>query len=136
MSRIVLDCSITMAWCFKDEANPAADSALAGLNENDAVVPSIWPLEVANVLVLSERKGRITAEASARFIEMLAALPIFIDEQTTQKALKEVLALARVWQTTSYDAAYLELAMRVGAPLATLDARLKAAAARLGIPVL
>ena len=136
MSRIVLDCSIVMAWCFEDEANPVADAVLASLDENEAVVPSLWPLEVANVLVLGERKGRITSDATARFLDMLAALPIVVDEQTPQKALREVLALARTYQTTSYDAAYLELAVREGSPLATLDARLREAAAKLGIALL
>lgn len=97
--------------------------------------PPIWPLEVANVLVLSERKRRLTTAESARFIAVLTALPITVDDQTSHRAFNEVLALARAHRLTAYDAAYLELASREGLPIATLDNGLRKAARRLGIIV-
>ncbi len=135
MTRLVLDCSIAMAWCFEGEANPTADSVLESLVTAEAVVPSIWPLEVANVLANSERQGRITPARTAQFLAMFGALPIVVDEQTTRKALSDVLALARAHGLSAYDAAYLELAMREGAELATLDERLGQVAAKIGVTV-
>jgi predicted nucleic acid-binding protein len=133
MSRLVLDCSIAMAWCFEDEADPRADEVLARLVRDTAIVPGIWPLEVANVLAVCERKGRITVASTAQFLKMLGGLPIVIDDQGANRAFGEVLMLARTWRLSAYDAAYLELALREGCPLATLDAALQQAAAGLGI---
>ena len=80
MNRFVVDCSVTMAWCFADEPDAYSLSALAALSEDVGVVPSIWPLEVANVLVVAERRGRLREAASHRFLALLGRLPIVIDE--------------------------------------------------------
>jgi predicted nucleic acid-binding protein len=133
MSRFVLDCSMTMAWCFEDEADLRAESVLASLAANEAVVPGIWPLEVANVLAVYERQRRITAAEIAVFLEMLKGLPIGIDDRTVDNAFGNVLMLARTHQITAYDAAYLELALRTGCSLASLDATLNGTATGLGI---
>jgi len=133
MSRFVLDCSMTMAWCFEDEAGPRADAVLASLANNEAVVPSLWPLEVANTLAVSERSERVTPTDIASFLDMLRSLPVVVDDQTAKKAFGEVLALARTHRLSAYDAAYLELALRKGCPLASLDVPLNEAAAGLGI---
>lgn len=135
MTRLVLDCSMTMAWCFEDEAHPRADAVLASLADGEALVPSLWPLEVANVLAICERRERITAARSAQFLGMIGNLPITVDEQTARHALDKTLALARTLRLSAYDAAYLELALRAACPLASLDAPLNEAAAALGIAV-
>jgi predicted nucleic acid-binding protein len=133
MTRFVLDCSMTMAWCFKDEGGLRPESVLTSLASSEAVAPSIWPLEVANVLVVCERRNRLTAADVAAFISLLRKYPIHVDESTTANAFGDVLSLARSHQLTAYDAAYLELALRTGSPLASLDAKLNASATDLGI---
>lgn len=131
MTRFVLDCSMTMAWCFEDEATPYSESILAALSRNEAVVPALWGLEVANVLLVAERKKRILPAQSRRFLELLHDLPISVDTQV--KPAGELLNLARELQLTSYDACYLDLALRSGLPLASLDGDLVAAAKKLGV---
>jgi predicted nucleic acid-binding protein len=133
MNRFVLDCSTTMAWCFEDEADPRADTVLASMATHEAIVPSLWPLEVANVLAICERRGRITSAEIARFLQMLGNLPIVVDSETATRAFGEILSLARTEQLSAYDAAYLELAVREGCPLATLDATLAASSDKLGV---
>lgn len=134
--NLVLDCSIAMAWCFEDEATEFTDSVLDLLGEGSAKVPSIWPLEVANVLAISERKGRTNQAKITQFLQLLGDLPITVDAKTGEKAFTDVLTLARTNRITSYDAAYLELALREGLPLATLDGGLKRVAENLGVNVL
>lgn len=132
MRRFVLDCSVTMAWCFEDEADHYSDGVLAALSGSSAVVPGLWPLEVANVLMVSERRGRLTREDAQRFLEHLASLPISVDPIVPEAG--ELLAVARAHRLSAYDAAYLHLAVRTHLPLATRDRTLRAAAkaARVG----
>ena len=130
---LVIDNSVTMAWCFTDEATEYTESVLDLLRDSSAVVPSIWPLEVSNVLLLGERKQRVTYAKTTRFVQVLQELPISIDSETVSAALEAVLRLGREYGLTSYDAAYLELAMRRGLPLATLDERLTTAARQAGV---
>jgi predicted nucleic acid-binding protein len=122
-----------MGWCFEDEKNPYADAVLLALDNAEGVVPSIWPFEVANVLALSERAGRLDVARSAWFIRFLNDLPIRVDERSSSNAFGETLALARAHNLTVYDAAYLEVAIRSGVGLATQDNALRAAALRLGV---
>jgi predicted nucleic acid-binding protein len=130
---LVLDCSIALAWCFDDEATAATDELLDGLVNKTAAVPSLWHLELANALVLSERKRRISKAQTLEFISLIEGLPIVVDLETVSRALGAVLHLARAEKLTSYDATYLELAMRLGVPLASLDRDLLRAAKRLGV---
>jgi len=132
----VLDCSTAMAWCFEDEAVGYADRILDRLNRSPAVVPAIWMLEVANVLLVAQRKRRITVADSARFLGLLRALPIRTDEETSRRAWTDILPLAARLSLSAYDAAYVELAIRLDAPLATLDTHLMRAAKKAGIEVL
>lgn len=136
MTAFVLDCSVAVAWCFEDEATPETDALLHRLADETAAVPSIWPLEIGNVLALAERRGRITTARLTDFLTSLADLSITIDDGTSTRALHEILSLARAQRLTTYDAAYLELAMRLGAPLATRDRDLAAAATRLGAAII
>ncbi len=134
--NFVLDCSIAMAWCFEDEATEFTDSLLEELAEGSTKVPSIWFLEVANVLAISERKGRSNQAKISQFLGLLNSLPITVDTKTEEKAFTDILTLARTHKLTSYDAAYLELALREGLPLATLDEGLKRVASKLGVTTL
>ena len=136
MTAFVIDCSVAVTWCFEDEATPASDGLLDRLGEEEAAAPAIWPRELGNVLVMAERRGRIDAAQLAEFVALVRDLPVAIDQETPQRALDEVLALARAEKLTTYDASYLELAMRLGVPLATQDRELRHAAVRLGTPVL
>jgi predicted nucleic acid-binding protein len=129
----VLDASVTLSWCFADEITPFSDSVLARLARDLALVPSIWPLEVANVLRGAERRGRLTPAETTRYADLLYALPIEVLPVSLNQALGAILSLARSHEITSYDASYLALAAQEGLALATLDARLSAAAERAGV---
>ena len=133
MSGLVLDCSVAVSWCFEDEASPDTDALLERVRDEGALVPALWHLELGNVLVQAERRKRLTAADTTTRLELIADLPIVTDEETPIRALREVLTLARAERLTTYDAAYLELAMRKGLPLATKDQALVTAAKRVGI---
>ena len=133
--RLVLDSSIALAWCFADEKNAYADAIAALFPSIEATVPSFWPLEIGNILVVGERRGRNTQADTVQWTRFLGSLPIVVDDQTTAHAWSETVNLARSQNLSAYDACYLELALRLGLPLATLDARLKAAAVAAGVPI-
>jgi predicted nucleic acid-binding protein len=134
-NAFVLDGSVTMVWGFDDEADSYAEAILDKMPELQAHVPSLWPLEVANVLIVGERRNRVTAADAARFLAILSAFPIAVDDQTVAHAWSDTMHLARAHNLSAYDAAYLELAIRVGLPLAALDGRLKTAAQAMGVPL-
>lgn len=137
MSTFVIDNSIAMRWhlpCNKPSDQKYAEAVLASLAKDDAVVPNLWHLEAANVLAAAERQGNTTTIASERFIAQLERLPIHVDQLSAHYAFTRVLALARAYRLSSYDAAYLELAIREGLALATLDKQLSKAAKKAGIP--
>ena len=134
--NFVIDNSVIMSWCFKDETSQYSDNILEKLTVSMAVVPSIWPLEIANVLLEAERKNRLGEADSARFITLINKLPIKVEQETPERMLKEIFALAREYDLSSYDASYLDLAMRNGFPIATLDEKLRIAAQRSRVPVL
>ncbi len=136
MTSFVLDASVAMAWCFEDEATAATGAVLSRLSVETASVPAIWPIEVANVLAIAERRQRITVADSAAFIAKVENLAIHVDQETSSRAFTRILDVAREERLTAYDAAYLELAMRLGVPLATKDGPLGEAARRLGVIVL
>lgn len=136
MSGFVLDCSIAASWCFEDEADPAVDTLLDDLKVQGAAVPSLWPLEVTNVLLQAERRGRITMATVDGRLAAFAALPITVDTTSWLRTSAAILALARLHGLTTYDAAYLELATRQRLPLATKDKALRRAAAAVGVGLL
>lgn len=135
MSRFVLDTSVAASWFFEDEGGEYSSTVLESLNSAKAFVPSLWPLEIANVLVIAERRGRCSEAEAARFIELLDNLPITIDEDTAHRAMHATYQLAREYGLTAYDASYMELAMRLGAPLATMDRQLADAAQKAGVSI-
>jgi predicted nucleic acid-binding protein len=128
---IVVDASIMLAPALK-ETHPTSALAFAGMEQGDWVVPSLWWFELRNVLVVSERRGRITEQETSEFLQEISHLAI-IDRSPDEVS---IMALARRHRLSVYDAAYLELALRERAPLATLDAALADAARREGVPVL
>ncbi len=131
----VLDCSVAVAWLFEDETSRETDALLDALRLDAALVPALWHLEVGNVLTMAERRGRITPSQVAASLELLAALPIRT-ESLQPRLIPGIVALARNERLTAYDAAYLDLALRHGLPLATLDEALRKAAHRLQVPLL
>ena len=138
MSTFVLDCSVALAWLFQDEAGPNTDQLLKELRDDNsnAIVPSLWCLELGNVLTQAERRGRITAAQLTTALELVRSLPITTDAETDSRAFREILSLARTTSLTTYDASYLELAMRHGVPLATLDKDLIRAARGVAVKTL
>jgi predicted nucleic acid-binding protein len=132
----VTDNSVIMSWCFKDEGNQYADLVLDRLSGATAVEPSIWPLEVITVLLVAERRKRISEADSVRFITLLSQLPIVVEYEKTEQIMKDLLPLARIHHLSSYDASYLDLAMRKGVPMATLDNRLIDAAKAVDVKIL
>jgi predicted nucleic acid-binding protein len=136
VSAVVIDSSIALTWCFEDEASPETDVLFDRIRDEGAVVPGLWHLELNNVLLQAEKRGRIgTCDVAAR-LDLIAELPILIDQETTGRAWREILIIARAEGLTTYDAAYLELAVRRGLPLLTKDKELAGAAKRLGVVVL
>jgi predicted nucleic acid-binding protein len=131
---LVVDASVVLAWCFADEQEPYAVAVLRLLESRTATVPSVWPLEVANALVVAERRGRLKPARTADLIAEIAKLGIEVDSRTSSQVWKETLTLARRYGLSVYDAAYLELAIRESVPLATLDQALAEVARRLKLP--
>jgi predicted nucleic acid-binding protein len=135
-AAFIIDCSITMAWCFSDEATAAVSKLQDRLERETALVPAHWFLEVTNVLAMAEKRKRISPAKTAAFLGLLAEMDIEVDEEATRRAFEHLLPLCRSIGLTAYDAVYLDLALRRGLPLASLDDDLCAAARQLGIEIL
>lgn len=136
--KFVLDASVALLWLVP-QTNPSgidyADAMLTAMKESQAVVPSLFALEIANVVAKVESKGVVTEADSQRFISLLGQLNIATDQATMMHALGDTLNLARRYKLSAYDAAYLELALRAGLSLSTLDADLVKAATSAGVPI-
>ena len=132
---LIIDNSVVMSWCFKHEINTYSNAVLDCMTESAAVVPAIWPLEVVNVLWAAERRKFLTEADSVQFIRLLLQLPILVEFQSPESVLKDVLWLARAQGLSSYDASYLDLAMKKNLPLATLDKKLKKAATAVNVKI-
>lgn len=132
---IVIDCSIAMAWCFADEASKEADAILDRVRDEGAAVPALWHWEVANVLTGAVRKRRIAESDALATFAQFSRLPIAVDQDSPHRAWRETVMLSLAHKLTAYDAAYLELAMRLGCNLATLDTDLREAAEQVGVVV-
>ena len=136
MSGVVIDASVALAWCFPDEASVYADGILVALKGRSIVVPAVWGLEIANAMLVGERRKRLKQPEILRFVALLEGLSILQDAQAVTDNVSNVLPLARHYGLSAYDAAYLELAIRHSAPLATLDGDLQRAARRAGVRIL
>ena len=128
----VLDASAAATWCFSDEHDKVADRAFDRLTTDEAVVPHLWWFEIRNVLIVNERRGRVTEADTTAFLRDLGRLPIRVDANPGEPL---VLALARKHGLSVYDAAYLELAVRLYAPVASVARALKAAARSEGVGI-
>ena len=135
-AAFIVDCSIAMAWLFNDEATPKTAALLNRLATETALVPAWWFIEITNVLAMAERKGRIKPTESDAFIADLSKLGIERDDEAPDRAFTHLLALCRRHRLTSYDAIYLDLAVRRNLPLATLDDALRKAAHKSGVRLL
>ncbi len=131
--EFVLDSSVALAWCFRDEKAPAPVAVLDSLATARGIVPSLWHLEVANSLLVGERRKRSSEADTVNWLRFLGSLPIAVDEETFARAWSTILTLARSHNLSAYDASYLELASRRGLPLASLDKDLMTAAKAIGI---
>jgi predicted nucleic acid-binding protein len=127
----VIDASITAAWLLPDEKNSLAEQCLDAFESDHALVPGIWRYETRNLMLIAERRQRLSPQETQAALEVVARYPIHQDTVPEEAA---IVRLARKHALTFYDAAYLELALRRGVPLATLDARLGRAARAETIP--
>ena len=132
----VLDSSATLAWIYSDETTDAIRHVFDALSEDGAWVPGLWKLEVANILEMGVRRGRHDAAFRDATLADLALLSISLDPETDRQAWGPTVQLAARHRLTLYDAAYLELALRRGLPLATLDRELRSAASAEGVVLL
>ena len=132
-ANFILDCSVTMAWCFEDEITDYSENVFNALITAKAIVPSFWTLEVANVLLLAQRKKRISHIKATEFKSSLNLLPIQVDHSTAHRAMNSIMEIAEETNLTIYDATYLELALHTSLPLATLDQDLKKAARKMRV---
>ena len=133
---IIVDASMAIAWLFADERTDAAHAVMLRVVSGGAVVPSLWRLQVANVLRNAVRRGRCDEAYVDRSLERLSRFPLEVDDETSKHAWTATRTLSREQNLTPYDAAYLELAIRKSQPLATCDGDLIAAATRCGLEVL
>lgn len=132
--KFVLDASVAVAWCFEDESTKFSEGVLDSLsNGSEALVPSLWPLEVGNALLVAERRKRITLAQVTAILLRIAGFPISVIPIDAKHAFEQILPRARQQSLSQYDAAYLDLALREGLPLATLDAELRRAANITGV---
>ncbi len=132
--RLVLDASVAVAWCFEDETTPFTERVLdLVVKAAEVLVPAIWPFELSNALLSAERRKRITLAQTTSLLTRIAAFPIVVEPPRITQVFDQILSAARQRNLTAYDAAYLELTLRRGVPLATLDEDLRAAATAAGI---
>lgn len=136
MTGIVVDASVALAWCFPDEASEYAEAVLVALEGRSILIPPVWPLEITNAVVVAERRKRISPPEIRRFVELLEGLTIHEDSLPVAGSVSNILPLAREYGLSAYDASYLEVAIRNGAALATLDAGLEKAGRKAGVEIL
>ena len=132
---LVLDASLALSWALPDEASTHGDAVLATVAKSGAVVPDLWPHEVGNGLLMAQKRGRLTTAQRMAFIEALLQLPIELAAPGMRAVLDTQTALAERYALTAYDAAYLDLALRSGLPLATQDKAMKSAATKAGVAI-
>ena len=133
MELIVLDCSIVMSWFFEDESDVYAAAIEAGIPDLQFWVPGHWSLEIVNTALVGIRRGRTTDQKVSCLRALIATYPVIVDPETAVAAWGETLRLAQLYRLSSYDAAYLELALRLKLPLATIDQPLAKAAGLAGL---
>ena len=138
MTDFVLDNSVAMRWLFESENasdQRYAEAVLKSMANSDALVPNLWHLEAINVLGGAEKRGETSSAEIERFISQLENLPVHVDPLTSHQAFNRTLALVRAYKLSGYDASYLELAIRQGLPIATLDKNLAKAAKKAEVDI-
>ena len=135
MNPVIVDASTTLAWCFPDETSDYADQVLVALEGKTMLVRAVWSLEIANAILVGERRNRLRQPEIQQFTTLLESLEPVQDTRPVAKNINDVLPVARRHGLSAYDAAYLELSIRRSAPLATLDAKLRKAAKAAGIKI-
>jgi predicted nucleic acid-binding protein len=135
LTGVVIDASLALAWCFPDGASEYADGVLVALEGRTVMVPPVWALEITNAVLVAERRKRAKLADVRRFVELLGGLTIIEQSQTVIDTVSSVLPLARQYGLSAFDAAYLDVAVRQGAPLATLDSTLEKAGRSAGIKI-
>lgn len=133
MSDVVIDASFAAAWVLPDESNERVDAVFNRLDAWDGRAPAIWPTEIANTLLIAERRGRLSTEDTQGALLSLRLSPIVVEDVDRDQTWINATQLAREHGLTVYDASYLELALRLSLPLATLDKRLAKAAENAGV---
>jgi predicted nucleic acid-binding protein len=133
---LVLDASVALAWFIDGQVTAATERVLDDVSQAGAMVPALWRIEVGNALLVAGRRGRLSPARRAEVIAILGAMPVSVDEAGDLEAWGACLVLADLHGLTLYDATYLELALRSRLPLATLDEKLKLAAAAEGVTLL
>ena len=133
MKGIVIDASVALAWCFPDEGSDYSDSVLLAVENQTVIVPAIWAVEIANALLVGERRKRIRQPEVRRFTDLMNGLSVVEDGQPFADTVSNILPLAREYDLSAYDAAYLDVAVRHEIPLATLDGKLQKACTAAGI---
>jgi predicted nucleic acid-binding protein len=135
VTRFVLDCSVSAAWCLRDDTSARADRVLRRLRDDEAVVPPLWAVEMANVLLAAQRRRRIAPADAERAMELVLGLPIVVEPED-RSVMARLHRLGIEHGIAAYDAAYIDLALRLALPLATLDRDMAKAARKSGLAVL
>ncbi len=135
MTGIVIDASVALAWCFPDEDSDYADRVLVALEGHAVLVPALWSIEITNALLVAEKRKRVKQVETRRFIDLLSELTVVMDARPVADAVSNILPLGREYAISAYDAAYLDVAIRHAAPLATLDSNLRKAGISAGIEI-
>ncbi len=134
MSRAIIDASVTLVWLLEEGGqSPAIEERIESLT---LTAPPLWRLELVNAVLVKERRKKITPALGSRFLHILEALDIEISSEPVRRTLDQLALFARPHQLSSYDAAYLELAVTMSAPLWTLDQNLQLAARRIGVELI
>ncbi|MCD6044125.1 MAG: putative nucleic acid-binding protein contains domain [Burkholderiales bacterium] len=130
---LVIDCSVSLAWFLEDERNAFSDAILRATETSDTWVPAVWPLEFANGLLMAERRRRITRASRLDALKRVLLPGLRVDAAVAD--MPAISALAERRDLTTYDASYVELALRLGTDLVTLDRDLARAATAEGVVV-
>lgn len=132
----VLDASVTMSWFLEDEADAYGEQVKEAVRMGARpVVPALWPIETTHVILRAERRERLSANKTLEILTLLKSLPVEMDDVSSRVSFSEGWALAKAHELSAYDALYLELAMRRGLPLASLDGPFQKAALKAGVPL-
>jgi predicted nucleic acid-binding protein len=136
MATLVLDASVVLAVALQEANRKHAAHILGQAAEEGAAVPCLWHVEVGNALLMAERRKSMSADERSAALQDLSQLTVKVDTETATRAWREAVFLAEQHRLTLYDAMYLELSLRLGLPLATFDAALRAAAKAANVPLL